>query len=94
MDYLKGTEFPPRADFVSVMRGGEGISQEEYDRCKTVYGDKCLDLWDYMQVYNEADVEDFAKACVKVLDFWRGHGWCHLFSPTRLELIILLLLRS
>jgi len=74
MDYLKRTEFPPRADFVSDMGGGEGISEEDYRRCLAVFDARCSTLWDYMDEYNRCDVDNFALAVLKVLDFWRGHG--------------------
>ena len=69
---LDETFLPPREAFHSSLRNTD-ISEEDYAYCQRVWEDHDKQtMRDFLQWYNNRDVEPFCEALQKISDFWKA----------------------
>ena len=71
LDKLEQTCLPPSQAFHSTLRN-EDISEEDYAYCQRVWQEHNMQtMRDFLEWYNNLDVEPFCEAIQKMSDFWK-----------------------
>ena len=69
---LEATELPPHQGFYSELRG-RNITEEEYADCQKIWEEENMQsMKDYLEWYNNLDVELFIEALEKIMEFWKA----------------------
>ncbi len=74
VDKLNTTQLPSRRDFFSTLKN-ENISEEDYMYCRKIWEEKGMTtMHNFLEWYNNLDVEPFIEALEKMNEFYRIRG--------------------